>query len=109
MAWHHLAARLGMTIQACMRGTTSTEFVRWQEFFVRELQKPRREDYYAAQIAAEVRRTIAKHPKLVMAKHFLLDFTGGETKPPPTEEEIGHRVSASKAKWFGIAQPKKHQ
>jgi hypothetical protein len=90
-----------------MAETTSTEFVEWQEYFEKELNMPRREDYYLAQVAAEVRRGIAKTPASVKTNHFLLKFTTEEKKPIPiSEAEIQQRTANSKAKWFAIANMK---
>ena len=104
MEWYRLAARLGMPLQQCQRQTTSTEFKEWQEFFKRELEMPRREDYYAAQNAAEIRRTVAKNPKDVRLEHFLLEFDTTRRKRVDAEEEQAARVARSKAAWGAIAQ-----
>lgn len=85
-----------------MAETTSSEFVEWQEFFRNELAEPTREEYYLAQIAAEVRRTIAKRPGAVSLSSFLLKFKPmGEAERAPAD--IEYRIALSKAKWFGIA------
>jgi hypothetical protein len=86
-----------------MAETTSTEFVEWQEYFEKELNMPRREDYYLAQIAAEVYRGNAKTPASVRTNHFLLKFTTEEKKKPISEAEIQQRTVNSKVAWFAIA------
>jgi len=96
-----------MPVQRCMRETSSTDFLDWQEYIRRERNTPRREDFYAAQIAAEVRRGIAKKPQAVKTEQFLLTFTTEEKKQkPPTRKEIDLRVAHSKARWFGIVNMK---
>ena len=56
----------------------------------------RREEYYLAQIAAEVRRGIAKHPKKVHMKDFILDF---EKKKVEDQDS----TKRSKQFWFAFA------
>jgi len=92
-----------------MRETTSTEFVDWQAFFAQELNMPRREDYYLAQIAAEVRRTIAKEPKGVAVDGFMLRFksTAGKVVSEVDEEAVEEDVqtakaAGSKAAWLSL-------
>ena len=108
MAWHHLAVTLGLSLQRCKRETTSTEFVKWQEYFRRDLNIARREDYYWAQCAAEMRRTIAKSPLAVRTDSFLIKFETKDLKKkrPPTQEEIDKHMALSKAKWACIANMK---
>jgi len=91
-----------------MRETTSTEFLEWREFFKWELRQPRREDYYAAQVAAEIMRTRVKKPKAVKIEHFLLKFAQGkktEAQPPPDPAERERRVAVSKAHWAALLSP----
>ena len=56
-------------------------------------------------MAAEVRRTIAKHPNAVAIKNFVLKFEHeGDTAEEPASEG---QVARSKAAWFGIVGLKK--
>ena len=48
-----------------------------------------REDYYYAQIAAEVRRGIVKHPESVKVSQFLLKFRNEEENKQTPEEKMG--------------------
>jgi len=64
-----------MSLQEVMNQTTSTEFVDWMTFFEMERSSFHREDYYLAQIAAEVRRSIVKKPQEVQVQDFLLKFS----------------------------------
>ena len=94
-------------MQRCQRETSSTEFADWQRFFEQDLTFPRREEYYLAQIAAEVRRTIAKDPKAVAASEFLLKFDARGKAREATDEEVtdeDHEASLarSKAAWLAI-------
>ena len=67
-----------MSLQRCQKETTSTEFVEWIEYFRQDFNVRRREDYFLANIACEIRRSVVKNPKSVKLKPFLLEF---ETKP----------------------------
>ncbi len=85
-----------------MRETTSCEFVDWQKYFDLERNIPRREDYYLAQIASEIRRGLLKNPNSVRIANFLLKFTSEEKRHELTEADIQKRAAASKAHWFAI-------
>jgi len=72
-----------------------------------ERDSPRREDYYAAQIAASVARVLSKNPHQIRMEDYLLKFTTETETPtapatPPTEEEIEMRVNRSKAFWGAL-------
>ncbi len=74
------------------------------KYFEIEVNSFHREDFYMAQIAAEVRRTIAKEPGSVEGKDFLLTFVVAQKeKPPLTEEQKALRLSASKSYWLNLA------
>jgi hypothetical protein len=83
--------------------TTSAEFVEWQYYFDIEANTPRKEDYYLAQIAAEVRRTVVKNPKSIHTDQFLLKFQRAENRKELTEEERLQEIENSKAQWTAIA------
>lgn len=55
-----------------------------------------------AQLAAEIRRTIAKEPKKINLKQFMLDFQPKEEKKFLTKEEKLKKMEASKNAWMGI-------
>lgn len=97
-----LAARLGMSLQRCQKETTASEFVEWHRFLRDEWQVPKREDYYLAQIAAEVRRTIARTPGNVKSDDFLLKFKFPSKERVLTEAEKEQRMHASKARWLAL-------
>ena len=92
-----------MPVQRLQRETTSTEFVEWLAYMRHDLGVVRREEYYLAQIACEVRRVLRSNPNSVKLRHFLFKFmTGGEKETPPTQEEVEKRTALSKARWFAI-------
>jgi len=101
--WYKLASRLGMSLQRCMRETTSSEFVGWQEYLRAEENETQREHYYLAQIAAEVRRGISKKPKSIKLEQFLLRFERKKIESRPlTEEEKQKRADKSKSIWLAF-------
>ena len=80
-----------------MQDTTSREFVEWS-IIVEESEKEfTKQDYYLAQIAAEVRRSFVKNPSKVLLKDFFLQFEEKE-KPKMTREQA---TTFAKAAWFG--------
>jgi hypothetical protein len=85
-----------MTLQEVQEGTTSSEFLEWQVFLEKEMNEHRREDYYLAAIAAEVRRTISKSPRGVRVEDHLLRF-----RPAGSARKKGPSVEESKAFWLG--------
>ena len=65
----------------------------WQAYFEWEQNEHSKQDYYLAQIAAEVRRTMVKKPSQVKVADSLLKFK-------TTKEVHATNLSASKAFWF---------
>jgi hypothetical protein len=61
-----------------MEKTTSSEFIEWMAFLDLERNQTSKEDYYLAQVAAEVRRSFVKSPQSVHVKDFILSFTRAE-------------------------------
>lgn len=84
-----------------MRETTSSEFVEWQEYFGAEEKDVRKEHYYLAQIAAEVRRGISKRPKSIKLEQFLLKFERKKQESLLlTKKEKQKRAERSKSVWL---------
>ena len=74
-------------------------------FLEQDFDIPKREDFFLAQIAAEVRRTIAKDPKAVKLDHFMLHFAapaGHTATGNITEAERQRNAAASKARWLAL-------
>lgn len=69
----------------------------WKLFLEEEECRITKPDLYAAQIAAEIRRTVSK--KSVSIKQLILDFVKKKPVKNLTREEA---AAASKAKWFDI-------
>lgn len=88
-----------MTLGECKAKVTSYEFSVWNAYFDWETNNAfHREDWYFAQLTAEVARKFAKHPKKIKDKDFLLKFE------PPKEDAISAAVHTeqSKAAWGAI-------
>lgn len=71
-AWYKVASHLGMLIEELKVRITYTEFVDWLTFLRKEEERQTKQDFYLAQIAAEVRRGNAKNPRSVKVKDFLV-------------------------------------
>ena len=97
MGWYRLASHLHKTVQEVRQKTTSTEFVLWMEYLEKDTNAFHREDYYLAQIAAEIRRSFVKKPKQVKLKDFLLKFVMQEK---PKKLSIKERTKRMKQFWF---------
>lgn len=97
--WLELASHLHKSLQEVKQQTTSTEFLLWIEYLKREQTIHRKEDYYYAQIAAEVRKTKAKYPEKIKISHLLLKFGSKEKKK---KMSIKERIKASKKFWMGL-------
>lgn len=70
-----------------MQSNTSSEFVDWMYFAELELVEKTKQDYYLAQIAAEIRQVrqmFADHPKQIALKDCFIPFElEDEGTPPP--------------------------
>lgn len=86
-----------------MEKTTSSEFIEWMAFLDLERNQTNKEDYYLAQVAAEVRRSFVKSPQSVHVKDFILSFTRAERSSPgegpPAMEDSTQR---SKNYWSAV-------
>ena len=103
-----LAGHLHLPLQETKNSTTASEFVQWMYWLDKEEDRKRKEvtkqDFYLAQIAAEVCRTVVKDRKSVKNADFLLKFED-ESKPKKlTKEEATIRA---KTRWMSWNPPKK--
>jgi len=104
--WHRIAFHLGRTVPEAQASMTSTEFVKWVRFLEwRDVEEFRREDFYLAQIAAQIERGQVKNPSQVSIQKKILRFTN--RKPPP--EDLSNRVCRSKAFWMSLAHAQKRE
>ena len=91
-----------MSVQRAQFEITSSEFVDWITYFdEEETESFRREDYYLANIAAEIRRSYVKDPMKVQLESFLMKTKKdkpGKLKKMTKEE----RTTRAKAFWGAI-------
>lgn len=78
---------------------TRRQFRAWREWTAEDLNEPSKADYYAMQIAAEVRRVLSKKPGGIKLADFKLVFKPKKPKPP-TPQETETAVKLSKAIWM---------
>jgi len=72
--WYQLASHLHLPLQEVQQKTTSTEFIEWKKYLKEEPNDFHREDYYLAQIAAEIRRGNIKNPRSLKLTDMLIPF-----------------------------------
>jgi len=85
-----------MSVQRAQLEISSTEFLDWIIYLNEEINSFHREDFYLAQIAAEIRRSWVKSPEKVGLKTFLLKF-GNKSKPKKLS--IEEKTRRSKRFW----------
>ncbi len=86
-----------MSLQRCQEETSSTQFLDWLEYLRQDVNVRRREDFYLANIAREIRRTISKNSQNVELEPFLLEF---ETKT--IDKKKRKNTLGSWLAWAGI-------
>jgi len=95
-----------MSLQRCQEETTSTQFIDWMTYLEQDVNAFHREDYFLANIAKEVQRTIAKDRKSVKLKPFLLKFVREGVKRvarrPTVEKEATEKSKSRWLAWAGI-------
>jgi len=69
-----LADRLKMSLQRCMRETSSTEFLDWMAYLEMEPNFFHREDHYYASIVGWLQRALVKHPNQVDESKNIIKF-----------------------------------
>ncbi len=81
--------------------TTSTEFEAWHEYFRLEQETPTKQDYYLAQIAAEVASLMQK--KRTSIKDRIIKFAKPKAKRIKwSEKQKKEYTRHSKAFWKGL-------
>ncbi len=76
--WFRVASHLGIPVAEIKTRITHSEFIEWLVFLEKEDENRVKAEYYQAQIAAEIRRTIVKNPRSVKVKDFLLKLGSAE-------------------------------
>jgi len=86
---YQVASHLSLPVNELKERITYSEFVDWITFLKREEGQAKRQDYYMAQIAMEVRRSYVKNPKTVKLKDFIFETeTKAEPKSPSKSKSI---------------------
>lgn len=70
--WYRVASHLRIPVDELRTRLTFTEFLEWLEYLQWEENKHTKEDFYLAQIAAEVRRGHVEFPRKVKVQDFLV-------------------------------------
>lgn len=106
-----LSLRLHTPYRRLQKELSSTDFVLYQVFLKEEMNYSKVENYYLAQIAAEMRRFVSKDPSKPKTEDFLLKFTmdGPEEEREETEAEFQLRMEMIKAPWLAMAGYSKKQ
>jgi len=88
-----------MSLQRCQNETTSGEFLEWLEYLKLDFNVQRREDFFLANIAKEIRMSNVKHPEKVKLESYLLKFKEVEIVPeiPKRKNTLGNWL-----RWAGI-------
>ena len=89
-----------MSVQRAQHEIPSSEYMDWIAYLDGEdLESFRRQDYYLANLTAEVRRSYVKEPMKVRMESFLLKFQRkGSDKPMSIEE----RTKQAKSFWGAL-------
>ena len=74
LAWFRVASHLGVSVEELAVKISFREFLNWLEFLNWEDRQQTKADFYLAQIAAEIRRTVVKKPKDVKVKDFFVQI-----------------------------------
>jgi hypothetical protein len=88
-------------LQFVQQFTSSTEFLEWAEYLnQQETETVKREEYYWAQIAAEVRRSWVKHKQKIKLTDFLIKFSYSKKPKILTAQEKEMKLQKSKNFWL---------
>ena len=105
--WYQIASHLHMTVQEAQAKITSSEFAEWIAYLELEINAFNTQNYYLAQIAAEVRRGHVEHPEKVKVEDLLMKFKFEGDKQKVLDPET--RAAQSKSFWkaaVGYTKPK---
>jgi len=100
-----------MSVQRAQSEITSTEFVDWVAYLDdEEINGFCREDYYLANIAAEIRRSYVKEPMRVKLEDFLMKFrSDSKLRKPKKKMNIEERTKKAKAFWGALLFPTRNK
>lgn len=96
LAWFRVASHLHIPVEELAARITYRELAGWVDFLEWEQEWDQKSqtklDYYLAQIAFEICRSVAKEPRKLKVTDFLLKFV----------DQKQARKQDSKATWLGI-------
>lgn len=93
-----------MSFDECLKKHTKKQIAAWLIYLKERWNNPTVTEFYLMQIAAEIRRTNAKHPKKIKLDQLRIRFQDAKKKVsrPLTPQERKARTEASKALWLGL-------
>ena len=91
-----------MSVQRAQFEIPSTEFLEWIAYLDADEDKFHREDYYLANIAAEIRRSYVKDPMKVRTDSFLMKFKKDRKPRKKKKLSIKERTKRAKAFWGAV-------
>jgi len=92
-----------MSVQRAQLEITSSEFMDWIVYLDNDVNVFHREDYYFAELIAEVRRSWVEDKKSVKLKDFLLKFEFKKEVKKMIKKKMTREEAARKAKsYFGV-------
>ncbi len=101
--------RWGILVGDLRKRLTYGDYLDYKLALELELNQPSRADLYAAQIATEVRRSVAKTPSRIKIKDMILKMDLPAEKKHETVEEYSQRAKAIwKSRLVGL-KPRKQQ
>lgn len=95
--WLKIADRLGMSLARVKAETSISDFYLWMAYLEKEVNDFHREDYYWAQIAMMVMKSIKPNKKWKV-EQFLIPFERRQTDPASnveSKEEMLKRIRKS--------------
>lgn len=82
-----------------MRKTTHRQYQGWLAWLAQQWNEPDRHDWYAMQIACEVRRVLSQKPGQHQPDQLKIKF---EERKPLSEEDKRRHAENVKAAWIGM-------
>lgn len=98
---------MGCPVCELQQRMPSSEFTAWRVFLEREPNQFNKQDYYLAQIAAEIVRPRVKNPERLGLDDYLIRFESRKQDAKPremTEAEKQEHIERSKAAWAAFLQ-----
>lgn len=98
LSWYRLASHLKRPVGELKNQLTYKEFLEWTWFLDwDEWQRHSKADYYLAQVAMYVKKSMVKTPSSVKLDDLLIKFKRHQSSSASPEE----RIAASKSAWLG--------